>query len=172
MEIDKIIKERYSVRKYKSDRVSDEIVSKILEAAKHAPTAKNLQPFHVYVLRSEEAMNKINSVCKCIFGAPSCFVISYDDEQAWHSPFNEGYQSGEMDASIVADEMMLTAWSLGIGTCWVGWFDHNAVHDAIGMKEHEHAAIIMPFGYAADDSKPIAAFHDSFKEMTDIVTFM
>ena len=169
MEIEKITKERYSVRKYKTGKVEDEVIAKILDAAKHAPTAKNLQPFHIYVLKSDEAMEKINSVCKCIFGAPNCFVITYDFDASWKNPYTPEYHSGEMDASIVADEMMLTAWSNGIGTCWVGMFDYHKVADALGIPSNERVAVVMPFGYPSDESKPIA-MHDESKDLSEIVT--
>ncbi|MCR5784123.1 MAG: nitroreductase family protein [Eubacterium sp.] len=169
MEIEKIIKERYSVRKYKDEKVSDEVIAKILDSALHAPTAKNLQPFHIYVLKSEEAMEKIKSVCKCIFGAPNCFIVTYDFSESWENPYTPEYHSGEMDASIVTDEMMLTAWSLGVGTCWVGMFDYHKIAETFNIPDNERVAVVMPFGYPSEESKPIA-MHDQSKELSALVT--
>ncbi len=57
-----LVKERFSVRKFKEQAVEKEKVDRILEAGRVAPTAKNLQPFHVYVLKSEEALKKIREL--------------------------------------------------------------------------------------------------------------
>ena len=61
MEYEKVIKERFSTRKFKNDKVSDETLKKILEAGNFAPTAKNIQPQKIYVVRSEEGLKKIDS---------------------------------------------------------------------------------------------------------------
>lgn len=165
------VKERYSVRNYKNEPVKPEDLAQILEAAKLAPTAKNLQPFHIYVLQSEEAMTKINANCRCVFGAPSVFMITYKKEESWKSPFNEGYRSGEMDATIIADEMMLTAWSLGVGTCWVKYFDYEKIKEVFELPEDETVALLMPFGYPSEDAAPIP-MHFASKEIGELVTML
>ena len=73
-----LAKERYSVRKFTDKPIEKDKLEKILEAAKVAPTAKNLQPVKIYVLQSEEALEKINSLTRCIFGAKTVFLIAYD----------------------------------------------------------------------------------------------
>ena len=112
-----LIKDRFSVRSFSDQKVEEEKLDLILEAAKLAPTAKNNQPWRIYLLQSEEALKKINFVCDCIFGSSAVFVICYDIDEAWRSPFDEGNHAGKMDASIVCTHMMLAAWELGIGSC-------------------------------------------------------
>ncbi len=167
-----IIKDRYSVRKYDTRQIEQEKIDEILLAAKHAPTGKNFQPQKIYVLKSAEALEKINGVCPCIFGAPLVMLVCYDEPKAWRSPFVEGYNCGEMDASIVADEMMLTAWSLGIGSCWVKYFDPAEVSKAFDLPENIKPAMILPLGYPAEDSKPLEKMHNSFHPMEEIVEYL
>ena len=129
-----LAKERYSVRKFTDKPIEKDKLEKILEAAKVAPTAKNLQPVKIYVIQSEEALEKINSLTRCIFGAKTVFLIAYDKEKEWHNPLEEGVKSGQEDASIVATHMMMEAADLGIGTCWVNFFPNTETAKAFGQS--------------------------------------
>ena len=82
-----LAKERWSVRKFKPEQITEEELDKILEAGKYAPTAVNFQPQKIYVLKSDLAMRRINSVCKCVFGAPMAILIAVDTERARKNPF-------------------------------------------------------------------------------------
>ncbi len=123
MEFLELAKSRYSVRKFKKEQISDEELAAVLEVAKHSPTALNFQPQKIYVLKSDEAVAKINSLCKCIYGAPMVLIVCYDETVCWRNPLIRGHKSGVTDVSILCDEIMLNAWSMGIGTCFVGLFD-------------------------------------------------
>ena len=104
-----LAKDRFSVRYYEKTPVEQEKIDAILEAARVAPTAKNLQPFHIYILQSKEAIAKINELSRCAYEAPVVFIVCYDKSKAWVSPFDPGDNSGIMDTSIVGTHMMLEA---------------------------------------------------------------
>lgn len=72
MEFTDVIKERYACKKYDGRMISEEQLNAILEAGRLAPTAKNLQEQHIYVVRSEEGLAKIDAVTPCRYGAPWC----------------------------------------------------------------------------------------------------
>lgn len=172
MELLDLIKERYSVRSYDERPIEAEKLEKILLAAKHAPTGKNFQPQKIYVLQSEEALRKANEVSPCIFGAPLVLLVCYDEPRAWRSPFVEGYNCGEMDATIVCDEMMLEAWSLGIGSCWVKYFDPAKLAEVFELPEKIKPVCLLTLGYSAEDSKPLEKMHNSFRPMEEIVEYL
>ena len=161
--------DRYSVRKFNDTKVEQEKIDKILEAAKVAPTALNYQPQKIYVLESEEAIEKINSLSKCIYGAKTVFMIAYDDDRDWNNELEEGSHSGQQDASIVATHMMLEAWDLGVASCWVNMFPNTKTAEAFGLPENIKPVLLLPIGYAAEDAKP-APFHTNYREMDDMVT--
>lgn len=94
--------ERYSIRSYSDCPVEKEKIDLILKAAQVAPTAVNFQPQMIYVLKSDEAMSKINRLCRCIYGAPMVFLICSDESRTWKSQTEPGYSSGEMDAALYA----------------------------------------------------------------------
>ena len=115
-------KERYSVRSFSQQPIEDEKMQKILQAGQVAPTALNFQPQKIYVLKSEDALEKIRFLTKYAYNAPVVLLVCADERKAWHSRHDFGFSSGQMDASIVCTHMMLEAWDLGIGSVWVRGF--------------------------------------------------
>lgn len=171
MEFSKVIKERYSVRKYKPDMIWDDELNKILEAGMLAPTGCNYQPQRIYVLKSEEAIAKIRSLTHCAFDAPVVLLIALDDNADWKNPYEAGYRAGIQDVSIVADHMMLTAWDIGIGSCWVNAFRPSDVKEAFCLPENETPVLLLPLGYPAENSKP-AKLHSESKDMSEIIKIL
>ena len=76
-------KSRYSVRKFEDRKVEADHMKMILEAANAAPTACNYQPQRIYVIEKEENIEKLNSVCKCIFGAKTVLMFTYSTDEEW-----------------------------------------------------------------------------------------
>ena len=137
MELQKVLKERYSVRSYDSRPIEDEKLTRILEAGNAAPTAKNQQPQRIYVLKSEEAIQKIRAITRCAFNAPVVLIFAYDAEAQWRNPFEQEIVSGQQDVSIVATQVMLAAWDEGIGSCWVNYFPNSEVEKTFELPENE-----------------------------------
>ena len=162
-----LTKERYSVRKYADKPVEQDKLEKILAAGATAPTAKNLQPQRIYVLESPEALEKIRGITRCAFNAPVVLMVCGDKEEAWVNPFN-GRSSAEMDCSIVTTQMMLQAQELGLGTCWVCWFDTKLTKETFNIPENEEVFALLPMGYPAESSHP-SAMHDSRKALEETV---
>lgn len=107
MEFTNVIKNRYSCKKYDStNQVSKEKLNAILEAGRVAPTAKNLQEQHIYVVQSEEGLAKIDACTPCRYGAPTVLVVAFDKNNVFTYPDNKR-QSGIEDAAIVATHLML-----------------------------------------------------------------
>ena len=168
MDFFELAKSRYSVRAFQNKPIEEEKLQRILEAGKFAPTAKNMQPQRIYVAKSEESRKKLASVCRCTWDAPVILVVCYDRERNCKRVLNPGTETGEMDATIVCTHMMLQAWDLGIGSCWVGYYNDDAVAEALGLPAHIHVAALLPIGYPAEDSKPIQ-MHFSSRELSDMV---
>lgn len=144
---------RYSVRDFSSKPVEEWKIEKILQTAKVAPTAVNYQPQKLYVVKSPEAVAKLAAI-RPLFGAPLAVIVCYDVNRSWKNSRDEGHDSGEVDAAIVCTHMMLQAWELGIGSCWMGAFSPAAVSEAFGIPANEHPVAILPLGYPADGCKP------------------
>lgn len=159
---------RYSVRSFKNQPIENEKLKLILEAGRIAPTACNNQPQKVYVAASEEARAKLASVCRCTFDAPVILVVCYDRTRDWKNKLMPGYESGETDAAIVCTHMMLQAADLGIGSCWVGYFNAQEISDVLGLPENLTVSALLPIGYAADDAQP-APLHTQYRDFADTI---
>ena len=162
---------RYSVRKFDPRPVEQEKIDAILSAARVSPTACNNQPQKIYVVRSPEKLEALRQVCKCTFGAELIFVVGYDEGRTWRNKLMPGYQSGETDAAIVCTHMMLEAWELGIGSCWVGMFNTEQICQALGLPEGIRITALLPAGYPAEDAAPIA-LHSTFRPDEEMVAFL
>ena len=159
---------RYSVRSFQDRPIEEEHLKLILEAGRVAPTACNFQPQRIYVARSAEAREKLASVCRCTFGAPVILVVCYDRERDWKNKLLPGYESGETDATIVCTHMMLQAFELGIGSCWVGYFNPQTVAETLGLPENITVSALLPMGYPAEDAKPLL-LHSQFRDFGDTI---
>lgn len=117
-----LAKERYSCRKFSGKEVEQEKLEKIMEAGIAAPTAVNKQPYKIWLMQSEKARKAIYEVTRFTFEADIFFVVGYLEEEAWVRKY-DGRNFADVDASIVATQMMLEIQDLGLGTTWVGHFD-------------------------------------------------
>lgn len=160
---------RFSVRKYAQTPVEQEKIDAILQAAKLAPTAKNLQPQYIYVLKSPEAIAKVNEVTSRAYKAPVVFVVCYDKNIAWQNPLNHDHTSGEMDASIVGTHMILAAAEQGLGSCWIEWFNPEELSKAFDIPDNLVPAILIDCGYPAEGVAP-SPMHFASKEIGEFVT--
>lgn len=158
---------RFSARKFKPDNVPDDLVNKILEAAKVAPTARNNQPIKIYAISSQDAKDKIKKCTDCHFDAPLIMVVCYDNTQCSIRSFDKK-PSGEIDASIVTTHIILEAYSLGIGTTWVMNFDPAMFVKEFNIPNNIIPVAFVPMGYPADDCIP-SPRHTTYKNINDIV---
>ena len=169
MEFKELIKARYSCKKYDGKQISNDQLQAILEAGRLAPTAKNLQEQHIYVMQSEEALAIIDEVTPCRYGAPTVLVVAFDAEDVYVYP-GEQRDSGIEDASIVATHMLLAAKDAGVDSCWINRFNPAELKEKLGLPENEEILMLMDLGYAAEGAGPLAN-HDKRKPLEDTVTY-
>ena len=118
--------------------------------------------------RSAEAREKLASVCRCTFDAPVILVVCYDRTRDWKNKLMPGLTSGETDAAIVCTHMMLQAADLGIGSCWVGYFNPEKVAEVLGLPENITVTALLPIGYPAENAAPLP-LHSQYRELADTV---
>lgn len=169
MEYDQLIRQRYSVRKFKTQPIEDSKVSTILEAARLAPTAINKQPVRILVIQETDNLNKLAVCTPFTFNAPMAMVVLCQRDEAWIRPYDR-YNSGIMDSSIVSSHIMLAVHNLGLGTTWVGHFDPALLRRIFNLPEQTEPVVIFPIGYPAADSKP-ASMHEKRRALNEIVLY-
>ena len=167
MEFENIIRKRTSVRKFSNKKLEQEKLNKILEAGRLAPTAKNSQPIKIYVVTSEEGIEKIDKASRCRYGAQTILIVCGNKEKAYHKG---DYATYEMDSCIVGTHMMLAATSEGVDNIWVESFDENTLREEFNIPEELTPVLLMPLGYKAEDC-PMNPLHDKRKALEEIVEY-
>lgn len=162
---------RYSVRRFSNKPIESEKLNAVLQAARLAPTAKNLQAYHIYVVNSAEGMEKMRSLTPCHYDAPTVLIFTKNTQEQWHHPQLPELVSGVQDVSIVATHAMLAAAEQGLGTCWLNFFSPQAVSRAYNLPDHEIPVLLLPIGYATEDCSP-ADRHQSRKDLDELVTYL
>ncbi|MBQ3460080.1 MAG: nitroreductase family protein [Solobacterium sp.] len=170
MELKKVLKARFSCKKYSDRQVEDEKLAAILNAGRLAPTAKNLQEQRIYVVQSPEALAKIDTVTPCRYNAPTVIVVAYNRDNVFTYP-GEKRDSGTEDATIVATHMILAAADEGVDSCWVNFLDPDKAKEALGLPENEEVLMFMDLGYAAEGAGPLPN-HSSRKDLSETVTYL
>jgi nitroreductase len=167
MDVLKAIETRRSVRKYKPVPVPDGDLKKILEAGRLAPSAGNKQPWGFVVVRDDAGRKKLAEAARNQMWAADAgaFIAIYGDTA--NSP--GGYSKWvERDPMIAIESMVLAAWSLGYGTCWIGAFEEDKVKALLGIPEDKKVINLLPIGVPAEtpDPKPRRAFKEVFHAET------
>lgn len=140
-----IAKTRFSVRNYKSQKIEQDKLDKILLSAHVAPTAANLQPIRLIVVQNEEGLNKISKAANS-YNAPLVIIICGDITKAWKRPF-DGKRTTDSDASIITDHMMLQATELGLGSVWIDYFKPDIIKKEFSLPDTLEPVHILALGY-------------------------
>lgn len=142
---------RYSVRAYTPEPVSDEALNYILECARIAPSAVNRQPWHFYICRSRETLDKACSTYRrdWIQQAPLIIIGCICHDEEWVRKI-DGHPHGIVDISIATEHICLAAAEQGLGSCWVCNFDAALCHELFNLPENQEAAVLIPIGHPAD----------------------
>jgi len=170
MEFETLAAGRYSLRKFSDRPIEQEKLDLVLEAARKAPTAHNLQPQHIFVIKSAEGLEKAYRCTACHFGSPVILVLAYNEESSWHRE-TDGKMHGEIDTAIAAAQMMLQAADLGLGTTYVGVFDPAALAREFPEIASYRTIGLMPIGYPAEGAHP-SRLHADRKPLSEMVSYL
>ena len=167
MEFEEIIRKRTSTRKFSDKELEQEKLDKILEAGRLAPTAKNNQPIKIYIVNSNEGIERLDKASRCRYGAQTILIVCGNKDEAYHKG---DYTTYEMDSCIVATHMMLEATNLGIDNIWVESFDENILREEFNIPNELTPVLLMPLGYKAEDC-PVNPLHDKRKTLEEMVEY-
>jgi len=151
-----VVRKRLSVRSYKPDPVPDEVLNRILDAGRLAPSAKNCQPWKFIVVKDPTIRQALVAACRgqgSVGQAPVVICGCCIEEQVWKRM--GGYWSAEaVDITIALEHMMLAAASEGLGTCWIGAFVEAEVKKVLAIPDGVKPIALTPLGYPATEAKP------------------
>jgi nitroreductase len=143
-----VIRTRRSIRSYKSDAIPANVLRQVLDAARLAPSANNTQPWRFIVVTDPATRKKVAEVSfaqSFIAEAPVVIVCCgrrYHDSYSWIA--DNMYL---VDVSIAVDHLTLAARNEGLGTCWIGAFDRQALKGLLGIPKDHEPVVLTPLGF-------------------------
>jgi nitroreductase len=154
MDVKEVIQLRHSVRDFLPDPVPDEVLAEMLEAARQAPSAQNRQPWRFIVLRNPEKIKAL-AIHSGLIGlanffirkAPCVIVACADSGKNLRINGQDYYL---VDTTIAFHQLILMAWSHGIGSCWLAAFSEKKLKDSLELPKSWRIVALSPFGYPAE----------------------
>jgi nitroreductase len=172
MEFTDLIRTRESVRNYDPGRpVPKEILEKILDAGRLAPSACNYQPWKFIVVSSSAMLEKVKACYNRDWfkDAPHILVALGLKDQAWSRVY-DGYNSVETDVAIAMTHIILAAENEGVGACWIAAYNPKLLREALNPDENQLIFGIAPLGYPKPGYQKTGT--KKRKTLADIVEFL
>jgi nitroreductase len=168
MDVFDAIKKRRSIRNYKPTPVPKEKLEKILEAARLAPSASNVQPRHFIVVTDTERREALATgmFARFLKQTPMVIVACGDEKKSpkWYA----------IDVAIAVENMVLAATGEDLGTCWIGSFDETKVRNVLKIPENLRVVVLLAVGYPSGKeslASKALRFVRKRKSLDEIVSF-
>lgn len=154
MDFRELIEQRFSVRSYKTDAVEDEKLQRVLDAARLAPSAANRQPYQFLVVHTAGRRDEMQHIYNrdWFLEAPIVIFACGLLDEAWYREDGKSYI--DVDVSIAMDHLILAAANEGLGACWIGSYDEEAVRAILGIPDRVRIVAMTPLGYPAIAAEP------------------
>lgn len=150
-----IITHRRSIRSYDGKEVEMEKIDYILDAFRKAPSAKNLQPWKLILVKEKNKKADLSIACNnqsFIAEAPLIIAVCANEEESYAAM--GGYMNSfPIDIAIALEHLMLAATEMGLGTCWIGAFKENLVKGILGVPENIRVVALTPVGYPGSNAE-------------------
>ena len=156
MEFSELIVKRESVRNFDSNHpIPQQVLDRILNAGRVAPSAANRQPWEFVVITSPAGLEKVRRCYQrpWFHEVPAVLAVKGDKEKAWVRSY-DGYNALETDLTIAMDHIILAAANEGLGTCWIAAFDPVILREALALKPNEVVYAITALGYPGASYQP------------------
>jgi nitroreductase len=160
-----VILSRRSIRRYENKELSEEVLLQILETGRQAPSAANRQPIHFVVVNDHDTLK---TLCDTLFSrfvkyAPVAIVGCADIKSLLTGKW------AVVDTTIAMQNMVIAAWALGIGSCWIGACDEEKIKELLKIPDKWKVVALVTLGYPAEQPKPRKK--KSFEEMFSFNSF-
>jgi len=161
MDFSDLVQRRRSVRKYSDRPIPQNDILKCLEAARLAPSACNSQPWHFIVIDDPALKGRVASrIFSGVYAmnqfakeAPVLIAVVTEKSKFLASFGGQVRDTSYclIDIGIACEHLILQAQELGIGSCWIGWFDEKALKEELGIAKNKKIDIVISLGYPAED---------------------
>ena len=167
MDVYEAIRERYSVRRYETKPIPEEVLERALDAMRMAPSACNNQPWRFIVVRDETKRAEVADACMgqhWMADAPVIIAACGWESKAYQT-MGGYWNSLAVDLAIAIDHLTLVAVAEGLGTCWIGAFDEGQLKQVLGIPDNVLPVVLTTLGYP---DSPVR--HTPRKELSEIIT--
>ncbi len=157
-----LILSRRSIRRYEDKNVSEEVLQQILEAGRQAPSAANKQPIRFVVVKDHDILKNLcdTLLSRFVKYAPLAIVGCADTTSLLTGKW------AVVDATIAMQNMVIAAWALGIGSCWIGACNEEKVKELLKIPDKWKVVALLTFGYPAEQATPRKK-----KQLTELFNF-
>jgi len=145
-----VILNRRSIRRYEKRDISEDVLQQILEAGRQAPSAANRQPFRFVVVKDHDILKNLcdNLINRFVKYAPVAIVGCADIKSLLTGKW------AVVDTAIAMQNMVIAAWTLGIGSCWIGACNEEKVKELLKIPDKWKFVALVTLGYPAEQPKP------------------
>ncbi len=145
------IRSRRSIRKYREETVSDQLINEILEAGRWAPSGMNNQPWRFVVIKDKTFKTKLSAMTHysgIVAGSDFCVAVFYNSPAGYHR------EKDIMSIGACIQNMLLYAHHLGIGSVWLGEILKNKdkISEILGVSQGNEFMALIAFGYPAEEA--------------------
>jgi len=146
-----IIRRRRSIRKYKEDPIPEDVLFRVLEAARLAPSGKNLQPWKFIIVRDKRLRMKLAQASnrQYFMAEAPVVIVACGFPDKCYSRMGRYMKSWPVDVAIALEHLILQAEEENLGTCWIGAFEEKEVKSILGIPEEVRVLALTPLGYPA-----------------------
>jgi nitroreductase len=144
-----LILSRRSIRRYETKDIPEEVLQKILETGRQAPSAANRQPIRFVVVNDHDLLKNLcdHLITRFVKYAPVAIVGCADIKSLLTGKW------AVVDATIAMQNMVIAAWTLGIGSCWIGACNEKKVKEMLKIPDKWKVVALLTFGYPAEQPK-------------------
>ncbi len=148
MDVSEAIRKRSSIRKFRDGNIPDDVLHRILEAARWAPSPFNTQPWEFIIIKDKETLKAISKYARYsgyLSDAPMAIAVIVSPINSKFS-WIESIGEPRFAAAMAVQNMMLAAWEMGVGTCWVS-IEREKVGEILDVPGTHFVLTVMPLGY-------------------------
>lgn len=155
MDFKELLEGRHSIRSFTPEKLTDELLDKVLDAGRMAPSAHNNQPWLFVVVNDSDTLQQLSQAYprSWFSRAPQVIVVCADHQQSWKRAIDQK-DHADIDIAIATDHMTLRACELGLGTCWVCHFDPEKAAEALNLPQHVEPVVFLPIGRPDETKVP------------------
>jgi nitroreductase len=148
MSVFDVILSRRSIRRYEDREIPKDVLDKIVEAGRQSPSAANRQPYRFVIVTDSELKKAVSGLVSRFVKSVPVVIVGCANPKAMLTG-----KWATVDTTIALENMVLAAWSLGVGSCWIGSFDEEKVKSSLKIPQDWKVVALVCFGYPAETPK-------------------